>query len=175
MTSRRQARCDNRLALTFEARANIPRMRSRLAKWRPEIISVLARFGPGGTREGRARGQGRGIATWKLNYVSCCEMSCQGPWLVSTTNYSLQYAETCPLLIPPVRPATELLPCLTLDTHPDFVSPKVPLARQDNFSGWIKNTGRESVRVNFFLNGSSDRSLKYVCVSQVYERIFLAE
>lgn len=110
MTSRRQARCDNRLALTFEARANIPRMRSRLAKWRPEIISVLARFGPGGTREGRARGQGRGIATWKLNYVSCCEMSCQGPWLVTTTNCSLQYAETCPLLIPPVRLATELLP-----------------------------------------------------------------
>jgi len=44
MTSRRQARCDNRLALTFEARANIPRMRSRLAKWRPETILVLARF-----------------------------------------------------------------------------------------------------------------------------------
>lgn len=93
-------------------------MRLRLAKGRLEIISVLAGFEAERAGKERVRSQGKGImATWKLNYVPRCEMSCQGPWLVSTTNCSLQCAETCPLLIPLARPATELLPCLILDIY----------------------------------------------------------
>lgn len=54
-----QTRCDNRVALTFEVRANTPRMRLRPAKWRLEIISILACFEPKGP-EGTSTRPGQG-------------------------------------------------------------------------------------------------------------------
>lgn len=114
---------------TVESLANISRMLSRLTGVTTEtMISLLVPAKR--DKEDSQQGWSMGIATWKLNYVPCYEMSYRGPWLVSTTNCSLQYADL-PLLIP-VDAETRNGAPWNFFFHADFgcVYPKLSIVRR---------------------------------------------